>query len=146
MPSGLNRALQVRAADRLRAALRRDAASGLPVVDGLSEVDQRELCDVGGGRLAVVAIRVEPGLVREAALLVEQQVRRTDLLGALDEGTLLVLAPGLDSIGGAYLVERLRALLGDISASVGVAYRSSASATGWTPRALAAEAELHAAA
>jgi hypothetical protein len=116
----------------------------LPTLGALSELDQRELCEVGGGRLAVVAIRVEPWAVREAAQLVEEQVRRTDLCGALAEDMLLVLAPGLDAVGGRYLVERLAEMLSHLQARVGVAYRSSASATGWSAQELAAEAEQYA--
>jgi hypothetical protein len=127
MPTNLNRALQVRTADRLRASLARDEASGLPLIDALSDADEQELCEVGGGRVAAVAIRIAPsgpgdvqepvarsrtGMLREVARLVHQHVRRSDLLGSLDPDTLVVLAPGLDSTGGRHLVHRLRELLG----------------------------------
>src|ERR1700704_3183165 len=177
MPTGMNRALQVRAADRLRAALTTDALSGLPVIDALSELDQRELCEVGGGRLAAVAIQVSwrpgalsvrpgavvgdpPGLplqslmVREVARLIDEHVRRTDLLGVLGTDTLLVLAPGLDPLSGRSLADRLRSFLADrmveagdaqveLLVKVGPPFRSAASPPGWTTRALAAEAEIH---
>ena len=42
MPARLNRALQVRTADRLRASLARDEGSGLPLVNALSEESLRE--------------------------------------------------------------------------------------------------------
>src|ERR1700736_3228064 len=101
MSIGLNRALQVRTADRLRAKLARDEATGLPIAGALSEADQRELCEVGGGRVAAVAIcidawtpfEMEPQLlheagertlvVREVARFVDERVRRTDLVGLL---------------------------------------------------------------
>jgi hypothetical protein len=170
MSSSMNRALQVRTADRLRASLEIDAISGLPVIDALSEVDQRELCDVGGGRLAAVAINLlwgagtvfeEPlvqqvdGLaVREVARLVDDHVRRTDVLGVLGTDTLIVLAPGLDPLGGRILVDRLRLLLADrlvavggvqveLRVRVGAAFRSAASPSAWTPGTLAAEAGVH---
>jgi hypothetical protein len=163
----MNRALQVRTADRLRAALGSDAVSGLPVIDGLSELDQRALCEAGGGRLAAVSIRVTwraleqlsaqqlDGLtIREVARLLDDHVRRTDLLGVLAADTLLVLAPGLDPVSGRSLAERLRDLLADrlievgdaqveLRVKVGAAFRSAASPPGWTTRALAAEAERH---
>jgi hypothetical protein len=153
MPTGLNRALQVRTADRLRAGLARDELTGLPAVDALSDMDQEEMCEVGGGRLAAVAIRLEPSAVHALALdevvrLIDEHVRRTDLLAALHAGTLVVLAPGLDPVGGQRLAERLRDLLtnrqADLRVQVGAAYRSAASPQGWTIRALAAEAESHA--
>src|SRR5450759_5416460 len=108
MPTRLDRALQVRTADRLRATLARDASSGLPIVGALSDNDQRELCQVGGGRLAAVVIHVEwiidavphPRAVHEVqtlvmtevARLVDEQVRHTDLLGSLRADALLILA------------------------------------------------------
>src|SRR4051794_6325971 len=96
MPSGFNRALQVRVANRLRAQLACDAESGLPLIEGLSEVDQRDLCESGGGRLAAVLIvvtsvtetqpgdssRGAPGAA-ELARRISPEVRRTDLLGVL---------------------------------------------------------------
>ncbi len=173
MPTGLNRALQVRTADRLRTELVRDEATGLPIVGALSEADRRELCEVGGGRVAAVAICVdawtpfetelhvmhdggEPGLVvREVARFVEEHVRRTDLLGWMSADTLLVLAPGLDAVGGRSLAARLCSLLADhqldiagmpldLRVRVGSACRSHASPSGWTMSALGAEAELQA--
>jgi hypothetical protein len=170
MPTGMIRALQVRTADRLRASLVVDSLSGLPAIDALSEADQRELCDVGGGRLAAVAIQVSwrPGsdvaeprvlqlqalMMREVARLIDDHVRRTDLLGILGADTLLVLAPGLDPLGGRSLADRLRTFLSDrivevgglqveLLVKVGAAFRSAASPPGWTTRALAAEAEIH---
>jgi hypothetical protein len=149
MSGGFNRALQVRVANRLRTQLASDAASGLPLIDGLSEADQRELCESGGGRLAAVLIvavsvaeaqhdpRSTCGLADLAQRIVGE-VRRTDILGLLDTRQLLLLAPGLDPLGGQSLLERLNALLGG-AVLVGIAYRTSASAN-WTPRVLAAEA------
>lgn len=164
MPNGLNRALLVRTANRLRASLARDELSGLPLVAALSDADQWELLEVGCGRLATITLRLEsPGgeevqrlALREVARMVDEQVRRTDLLGWLDASTLLVLAPGLEPQGGRSLVERLRKLLAscrvsvggamvDVHVAVGVAYRSGASPAGWTPRNLASEAEVNAA-
>src|SRR5690349_3797386 len=120
MASNLNRALQVRTADRLRASLGRDEIHGLPVIDALSDADQRALCDVGGGRLAAVAIRVSSSVdepralvAREVARLVAEQVRRTDLLGTLGSETLLILSPGLEPLGGQALAERLHDLLNE---------------------------------
>jgi GGDEF domain-containing protein len=167
MPTGMIRALQVRTADRLRASLVVDSLSGLPSIDALSEADQRELCDVGGGRLAAVAIQVswraveetrvlqlQALMVREVARLIDDHVRRTDLLGILGTDTLLVLAPGLDPLSGRSLADRLRTFLADriveaggtaveLLVKVGAAFRSAASPPGWTTRALAAEAEIH---
>ena len=68
----------------------------------------------------------------------------------------MVLAPGVDPVGGRALAGRLRELFIDrqvelqghvqleVRVSVGAAYRSGASRSGWTIRALAAEAELNA--
>jgi len=172
MPTGLNRALQVRTADRLRAALGRDEATGLPIVGALSEADRRELCDVGGGRVVAVAICVdgwtplelraldsdcERALVmREVARLVDENVRRTDLLGWLSAETLIVLAPGIDAVGGRSLATRLRTTLTgshvelsgtplELRIRVGCASRSYASPSSWTLAALGAEAEFQAA-
>jgi hypothetical protein len=138
MTTGLNRALQVRTANRLRATLARDRVTGLPLVAALTEHDQRELCDVGAGRLAAVAIRVQPDVIvevhpgvppresaraqtprqsaraatlREVVGALEPCVRRTDLLAVLSAETLVVLVPGLDPVGGQALAERLRELL-----------------------------------
>jgi GGDEF domain-containing protein len=171
MPAHLNRALQVRTADRLRASLRRDETSGLPVVGTLSDDQERELREAGGGRLAAVVINVAwtldalhapramnevQGLVmREVARLVDQRVRRTDLLGSLSDDTLLILAPALDPMSGQSLAERLRDLfaeghleIGDVQAQlrvkVGIASRSVASPEGWTTRTLAEEARRNA--
>ena len=147
MPTSLNRALQVRAADRLRDALPRDETTGLPQLGGILEAQQRELCEVGGGRLAAVAITADLDSMVEVARLLEPHVRRTDLLGVLDSEALLVLAPGLNPVGGQCLVDRLRDVLlfQQVEASVGIAYRCAASGTAWTTRALAAEAQQHAA-
>ena len=46
-------------------------------------------------------------MVREVARLMDEHVRRTDLLGWLSAETLLVLAPGIDSVGGRSLAMRL---------------------------------------
>jgi len=166
MPLAMNRALQVRTADRLRAILASDPISGLPMIDALSEQDQRELCDAGSGRLAAVAIRVacfvdgrlqplDAPTRREVARMVDDHVRRTDLLGVLVSDTLLVLAPGLEPVGGRSLADRLRGLLAnrlveiggvpvELRVRVGAAFRSAASPPGWTTPALAAEAEVNA--
>jgi hypothetical protein len=166
MPTGLNRALQVRTADRLRAELGRDDATGLPIVGALSEADRRELCDVGGGRVVAVAICVDGWtdqlrvlgavVMREVARLVDENVRRTDLLGWLSAETLIVLAPGIDAVGARSLAARLRATLVhtgveitgtpvQLQIRVGCASRSQASPSGWTLSALGAEAEFNAA-
>jgi GGDEF domain-containing protein len=171
MPAHLNRALQVRTADRLRAGLARDELSGLPVVGALSDDDQRELREVGGGRLAAIVFRVawvidaahSPRPIREVqtlvmgevARLIDLQVRRTDLLGSLSQDVLVIFAPALDPMSGQSLAERLRELfagrhleIGDLRVTVrvkvGVASRSSASPVGWTTQTLAAEAERNA--
>jgi hypothetical protein len=158
MPMGLNRTLQVRTANRLRADLPRDASSGLPAIGALSELDQRELSEVGGGRLTAVAICVvDSVMVGEVVRVVAAAVRRTDLFGWLNDETLVVLAPGLDPVAGQALADRLRDLFVDhdveidgqatsVQVEVGSAHRSGASGTGWTIRALTAEAELQAAA
>ncbi|TME86736.1 MAG: hypothetical protein E6I52_30815 [Chloroflexi bacterium] len=168
MPTGINRALQVRAANRLRASLARDELSGLPLIGALTPDDQRELLEVGGGRLAAIAMRVSAdsagsggedveGLaMREVTRMIDAHVRRTDLLGWLEATTLLLVAPGMEPVGGRSLAERLREVLTgcfvevagtqvQIHVSVGVAYRSAASPTGWTTRGLLAEAEVNAA-
>ncbi len=165
MPTGLNRALQVRTADRLRAKLGRDEATGLPVVGALSEADRRELCEVGGGRVVAVAICVDLALpalgdaralvMRQVARLVDEKVRRTDLLGWLRAETLIVLAPGIDAVGGRCLANRLRSSLTNshleiggppiqLRVRVGCASRSHASPTSWTLAALGVEAEFQA--
>ena len=145
--------------------------SGLPIVGALSDDDQRELREVGGGRLAAVVIivvwafdvlhyprtiqEVQSLVMSEVARLVEEQVRRTDLLGSLSEDVLLILAPALDPLSGQTLAERLRDLfvdrhleVGDVQVQlrvkVGVASRSAASPAGWTTQTLAREAELNA--
>jgi hypothetical protein len=167
MSPGLNRALQVRTADRLRAELPREEATGLPIVGVLSEADRRELCGVGGGQVAAVALCLDAWprdlhvvqdlalLAREAVRLMEEHVRRTDLLGWLNAETLLVLAPGLDIVGARSLAARLLGLLADrqleidgksieLRVRVGCACRSQASAPGWTITTLGAEAQLQA--
>jgi len=169
MPTGLNRALQVRTADRLRAELGRDEATGLPIVGSLSEADRRELCDVGGGRVVAVAICVDRWtpfdalasacqrtmVMREVARLVDENVRRTDLLCWLSAETLVVLAPGIDPVGGRSLAGRLRVTLTrgsveiagapvELQVRVGCASRSHASPSSWTLAALGAEAEFQA--
>jgi hypothetical protein len=164
MPTGINRALQVRAANRLRASLARDELSGLPLIGALAADEQRELLEVGGGRLAAIAIRVstdpasdevEGPALREVARLVDGHVRRTDLLGWLEARTLLLVAPGLEPVFGRSLAERLREVMADfhievagiqvvVNVAVGVAYRSAASPTGWTTGGLLAEADADA--
>jgi hypothetical protein len=141
MPSGFNRALQVRVANRLRAHLARDERSGLPLMGDLSEGDHRELCEVGGGRLAAIALAFSPeASVAEVVACIRSEVRRTDVLGFLEVGLALLLVPGLDSVGGQSLVSRLSELLAGFEVEIGVAYRSGASTAGWTARALAEEA------
>jgi len=173
MATGLNRALQVRTADRLRAELARDSVTGLPVASALSEADRIELCEVGGGRLAAVAICIDswtPGevelnlaqqdrertlVVREVARLVDKHVRRTDLVGWLSRQALLVLAPGIDAVGGRSLAVRIQVLLAErrvdidgmslaLRVRVGTASRCYASPSSWTVSGLIAEAELQA--
>jgi GGDEF domain-containing protein len=171
MPARLDRALQVRTADRLRASLARDESSGLPIVGALSEDDQRELSAVGGGRLAAVVIHVEWTIdaaaypraiedvrtlvMREVARSVNEHVRHTDLLGSLSADALLILGPGLDRMSGQSLTQRLRALfveshleVGDVQVqlriSIGFASRSAASPDGWTTQSLVDEAERNA--
>jgi hypothetical protein len=154
------RALQVRTADRLRASLARNEVSGLLVIDQLSQADQRELCEVGGGRLAALVIRVDAPawddqmvVLREVARVVQEHVRRTDLLGAIAVDSLLILSPGLEPAGGRRLAERIATLFAsrqfevdsrvvEIRVKVGLAYRSAASPSGWNASTLAAEAEL----
>jgi len=171
MPARLDRALQVRIADRLRARLARDATTGLPDLGALSGDDQRELCEVGGGRLAAVLMRVhwtidaaqhpramhevQPRVMHAVARLVDEQVRRTDLVGSRHAEQLLILAPGLDPLSGQSLAQRLREGLADcrlelgdvrvqVRVSVGCACRSAASPVGWTTQTLADEAERQA--
>lgn len=141
MVPSLNRALHVRVADRLRASLVRHAPSGLPDMSSLNEVDQREFLDAGGGRLAVIAMRVDPVAVHEVIVPIAEAIRRTDLFGALADDTFLILAPGLTPNDGDVLVERLRLLTAHLDVRLGLSYRSSASASVWSPRGLAAEAE-----
>ncbi len=164
MPTGLNRALQVRTADRLRAELGRDEATGLPIVGSLSEADRRELCDVGGGRVVALAICVDglrvpvderATVMRVVARLVDENLRRTDLLGSFSAETLLVLAPGMDAVGARSLAKRLQTMLVrarfeiagkplEPRVRVGCASRSHASPPNWTLAALGAEAEFQA--
>ncbi|MGI9148397.1 MAG: hypothetical protein ACR2IK_17920 [Chloroflexota bacterium] len=171
MPARLNRALQVRTADRLRASLARDPTSGLPVVDALSDDDERELREVGGGRLAAVVFCIERVVdrarsssevhegqclaTREAAHLIGGQVRRTDLLGWFAADALVILAPGLDRVSAQALAERLGHLFADrrlavgdphahLRVNIGVAFRSAASPAGWTALTLVQEAERNA--
>jgi hypothetical protein len=113
----------------------------------LSAMDQRELCEGGGGRIAAVAICVdgEPALpIGELARLVEGHVRRTDLVGWLTAKTLLVLAPGLDAVAARGLAARLQSVLVELRVRVGSACRAGASPAGWTLSALGAEAALQA--
>jgi GGDEF domain-containing protein len=94
-------------------------------------------------------------VVREVARFVDDQVRRTDLVGWLSAKTLLVFAPGIDAIGSRSLAERLQLLLAthtleiagmplELHVRVGAASRSHASPSRWTLSALGAEAELQA--
>jgi GGDEF domain-containing protein len=94
-------------------------------------------------------------VLREVARLVDEQVRRTDLLGWLTAETLLVLAPGLDAVAGRSLAMRLNDLLVnrhmeisgmpfELRVKVGSACRTAASPSGWTASSLGAEAALHA--
>ena len=140
MAASLNRALHVRVADRLRTSLARHVASGLPDISRIGDVDQREFLGAGGGRLALIALRLDPTTLREVVPLVSDAIRRTDLCGALADDTLVILAPGLTPNDGDVLVERLRSLTEHLQVRIGLAYRSTASVSVWTPRALAAEA------
>jgi hypothetical protein len=96
------------------------------------------------------AVRREPdgpgALLREVAHLVQDHVRRTDVLLGLAADTLLVLAPGLDAVTGHGLAGRLERLLAErgLEAAVGVASRSPASHPDWTPQSLAGEAQQRA--
>jgi GGDEF domain-containing protein len=171
MPTRLNRALQVRTADRLRASLARDEISGLPAAGTLSDTDQLELLEVGGGRIAAVAIYVEwqidsvryaraihdmhAAVMNAVARIVDERVRRTDLLGSLSDDALVIFAPALDPIGGRSLAQRLRLLFADrlleiddvqvqLHVKVGFASRSAASPVGWTTQTLAGEARRNA--
>jgi GGDEF domain-containing protein len=172
MSTAFNRALQIRAADRLRASLARDAISGLPLVGALSDLDQSELCAVGGGRLAAVVLHVAWSIaavphpravhevhalvMNEVVRLVDEQVRRTDLFGSLRDDLLLILAPALDPLSSQSLAERLKDLLVDrqlalgdvhvqLRVKLGIATRSPSSPAGWTTQTLVAEAERNAA-
>lgn len=171
MPARLDRALQLRTADRLRASLARDEASGLPILGALAEDDERELRQVGGGRLAAVVIHVASTIdavaypvsiqeirarvMREVARIVDAHTRQTDLLGSLGANSLVILAPGIDRMSGLSLADRLRALfvdgrleLGGVDAeariTIGFASRSAASPAGWTIATLVEEAERNA--
>lgn len=141
MATSLNRALQVRVADRLRASLGRHVASGLPDLTSLTDVEQREIRDIGGGRLGVLVLRVDAASAQEISLRLRDGIRRTDLFGALADDTLLVLAPGLTPEDGDVLVIRLRGLLDDLPARIGVTYHSSASDNLANPITLVAEAQ-----
>jgi GGDEF domain-containing protein len=86
----------------------------------------------------------------ELTRLVQSNVRRTDLLVSLGNDTLVVIAPGLDPLGGRGLSERLARLVAehlsptDPSPALGVAYRSPLSTARWAPAALAEEARRRA--
>lgn len=125
---------------------------------------------MGGGRLAAVALCVDvataaemevaepaaPALVvREVARLIDEHVRKTDLLGWWSDDTLLVLAPGLDALGARSLATRLRGMLAnrhfeiagtpvELRVKVGSACRSAASPSGWTMNTLGADAQVDA--
>lgn len=141
MLSGFNRALQVRAADRLRSQLPLDELTGLPRVGGLAEADLHDLCAAGGGRLAALTLVLasETSPVELTARL-GAEVRRTDVLGVLEPRLLLLLVPGLDPLAGQSLVERLGRVVHGLPVDIGIAYRSGASVTGWSTDALAADA------
>jgi hypothetical protein len=140
-----NRALQLRAMDDLRQRL----GAPLPAVDSLSEDDADQLREIGGGRLGVVAIVApDAASLDTVADLVQANMRRTDLLLTHADDTLLVLAPGLDPLGGQSLSARLEALLSErlpnTPVVLGAAYRSPLSLHGWHPTHLAAEARRRA--
>jgi hypothetical protein len=140
-----NRALQLRAMDRLRQRLLAcvDPVSGLPSLDGLTAEHTQELREMGGGCLGAIAIvAADASALEEVIRLVQAHVRRTDLLASQPDHTLLVLAPGLDPVGGQGLTARLEELLQDLPqpAAVGAAYRSPLSLKGWQASQLAAEA------
>src|SRR5438477_7495197 len=132
MPSGFNRALQVRVANRLRAQLACDELSGLALLGDAGEGDLRELCDVGGGRLGGIAFAFPTSVsAAEIAARIGSEVRRTDLLGLVEAGVALLLVPGLDPVGGQSLVLRLDELLAGLDVGIGVAFRSNVSRAGW---------------
>jgi PleD family two-component response regulator len=94
-------------------------------------------------------------VMREVARLIDENVRRTDLLGWLSAETLIVLAPGIDAVGGRSVATRLRLVLVrseielvgtplELRIRVGCASRSHASPSSWTLSALGAEAEFQA--
>jgi GGDEF domain-containing protein len=94
-------------------------------------------------------------VMREVARLVDDNVRRTDVLGWLSAEVLLLIAPGLDPVGGRSLAARLRTALTrtrieiagtplQLHVRVGCASRSHASPPNWTLTALGAEAEFQA--
>ncbi len=168
MAPRLNRALQVRTANRLRASLARDEISDLPAVGSLSDDDESELREVGGGQVGAIVFRVgwvidaarypraideiHSLVMREVAERIDEQVRRTDLLCWLSEEALVVLAPALDPASARSMADRLSAFfagreleVGDLHVQlrvkVGIATRSPASAVGWTTRTLADEAQ-----
>jgi hypothetical protein len=129
--------------------LRQRLGAPLPTVDSLSEADAHELREIGDGRLGVVAIVApDAATVHAVASLVQADVRGTDLLVTHAEDTLLVVAPGLDPIGGQSLTVRLEALLSaalpETPVVLGAAYRSPLSLHGWHPTHLALEARRRA--
>ena len=146
-----NRALQLRAMDELRKRLSAIGADvrSIPRLASLAGVDAPQLCDIGAGRLGVVAI-VFLGPTREldrVTHLVQSSVRRTDLLVSQGDDTLVVLAPGLDPAGGQRLTRRLQHVLSERAChpaaagpALGGAYRSPLSLTGWDLAQLADEA------
>jgi hypothetical protein len=151
-----NRALQLRAMDGLRKRLseEKQGARALPSVASLADVDASELAEIGAGRLGAVAI-VLPGTCPDLdslTRLVQPSVRRTDLLVTQDNDTLVVLAPGLDPVGGQSLTARLERVLldglGETSSaglpSLGTAYRSPLSLNGWDVAQLVQEARRRA--
>jgi len=140
----------------------RDAAAAWGDLDGpgarACEMDgpdaMRREADGPGVALGVTdepgAVRREmdgpDAVLRQVAHLVQEHVRRTDVLLGLASDTLLLLAPGLDAATGYGLAGRLERLLAErgLAAAVGVASRSPASHPGWTPQSLAGEAQQRA--
>ena len=69
MPARIDRALQVRTADRLRASLARDESLGLPILSALSDADQRDSLTVAKTkRIQKKLHRIFPHLDSRAAV------------------------------------------------------------------------------
>jgi hypothetical protein len=140
-----NRALQLRAMDGLRQRL----GGALPSVDRLADSEADQLREMGDGRLGAVAIVApDAASVEAVARVVGANVRGTDLLLTHADDTLLVLAPGLEPLGGQSLTARLQAQLSqhlpETPVVLGDAYRSPLSLHSWRPSHLAAEARRRA--